>query len=346
MDSVVLKAMGKTISKAVSIAEILKKRFPLHQITEIGSNEIDETFIPVVEGLEEIKQTKRVSSIQITLSMTPLDSHALGYQAPLLTDKLPPSNRPRPQFHPGRNAGPNSGRGGFVNRRGGRGGRGRFNPINQQMGMQQQFQNYGDVDMRNRNPRPQGPGQNYPAPVMNQTSMEFPAQNFQGNRQQNYNQPQMNQNYNQGFNQNQGSYPNQPSYNNQGSYGNQGNFNPGNYSNQGYANQPHYTQPINHDNGQNNMPRTQKNPQHQQRFHNQNQFSQPQGGFQGHPIPQNMQGGWNQQGGFQNQDNFGEQSQGPAGPRGIRGGRGGRGRGGMRRGNFNNNMNNNYDGNQ
>jgi len=139
MDSVVLKAMGKTISKAVSIAEILKKRFPLHQITEIGSNEIDETFIPVVEGLEEIKQTKRVSSIQITLSMTPLDSHALGYQAPLLTDKLPPSNRPRPQFHPGRNAGPNSGRGGFVNRRGGRGGRGRFNPINQQMGSNNSF---------------------------------------------------------------------------------------------------------------------------------------------------------------------------------------------------------------
>jgi len=50
--------MGKTISKAVSIAEILKKRFPLHQISEIGSTEIDETYLPLVEGLDEIKHTK------------------------------------------------------------------------------------------------------------------------------------------------------------------------------------------------------------------------------------------------------------------------------------------------
>jgi DNA-binding protein Alba len=44
LESVVLKAMGKTISKAVSIAEILKKLFPVHQITEIGSTEIEETY--------------------------------------------------------------------------------------------------------------------------------------------------------------------------------------------------------------------------------------------------------------------------------------------------------------
>jgi DNA-binding protein len=53
MSSIVLRAMGKTITKAVSIAEILKKRFPLHQITEIGSTEIEEIYQPTIEGLDE-----------------------------------------------------------------------------------------------------------------------------------------------------------------------------------------------------------------------------------------------------------------------------------------------------
>jgi hypothetical protein len=53
MSSIVLRAMGKTITKAVSIAEILKKRFPLHQVTEIGSTEIEEIYQPSVEGLDE-----------------------------------------------------------------------------------------------------------------------------------------------------------------------------------------------------------------------------------------------------------------------------------------------------
>jgi DNA-binding protein len=53
MSSIVLRAMGKTITKAVSIAEILKKRFPIHQVTEIGSTEIEEIYHPSVEGLDE-----------------------------------------------------------------------------------------------------------------------------------------------------------------------------------------------------------------------------------------------------------------------------------------------------
>lgn len=45
--------MGKAIHKTVSIAEIIKRRIPgLHQITEIGSAEIVETYEPKVTGLE------------------------------------------------------------------------------------------------------------------------------------------------------------------------------------------------------------------------------------------------------------------------------------------------------
>ena len=37
---VVLKAMGRAINKAVTIAEILKRKMPLHQITLLTSSEI------------------------------------------------------------------------------------------------------------------------------------------------------------------------------------------------------------------------------------------------------------------------------------------------------------------
>lgn len=45
--------MGKAISKAISIAEIIKKRVPgLHQETEIGSTSFTETYTPQVAGLD------------------------------------------------------------------------------------------------------------------------------------------------------------------------------------------------------------------------------------------------------------------------------------------------------
>jgi hypothetical protein len=48
-----LLAMGKAISKAISIAEIIKKRVPgLHQATEIGSTSFTETYTPQVPGLD------------------------------------------------------------------------------------------------------------------------------------------------------------------------------------------------------------------------------------------------------------------------------------------------------
>jgi hypothetical protein len=45
--------MGKAISKAISIAEIIKKRVPgLHQAIEIGSTSFTETYTPQVAGLD------------------------------------------------------------------------------------------------------------------------------------------------------------------------------------------------------------------------------------------------------------------------------------------------------
>jgi DNA-binding protein Alba len=50
---IVLKAMGRAINKTVTIAEIIKRRIPnLHQITEIDSTDITDTWEPLEEGLD------------------------------------------------------------------------------------------------------------------------------------------------------------------------------------------------------------------------------------------------------------------------------------------------------
>lgn len=80
---IVLKAMGQAISKAVAIAEIIKRRVPgLHQITAISSTSITDVWEPIEEGLLPLETTRHVSMITIILSLNDLDATATGYQAP------------------------------------------------------------------------------------------------------------------------------------------------------------------------------------------------------------------------------------------------------------------------
>jgi hypothetical protein len=144
--------MGKAIHKTVSVAEIIKRRIPyLHQITDIGSTEIEEIYSPVSEGLEEVRHTKHVSSIQINLSLNPLPTDAVGYQAPLAPEQQGKSQINRPRMAPYQQ---NTGRGGIVgagrgyaNRRRGRGG---FYDTNVNTNTRQFNANYQD-DVRNNN---------------------------------------------------------------------------------------------------------------------------------------------------------------------------------------------------
>jgi len=86
---VVLKAMGRAISKTVTIAEIIKRRIPgLHQITVIDSTDITDIWEPKEEGLDRLETTRHVSSITITLSTEPLDTSAPGYQAPIPAEQV------------------------------------------------------------------------------------------------------------------------------------------------------------------------------------------------------------------------------------------------------------------
>ena len=85
-DSVTLKGMGRAINKAVSIAEIIKRRVAgLYQTTEINSTNIVDEWEPKDKEskLENIKTNRTVSSIVIVLSTKQLNKSHLGYQDPI-----------------------------------------------------------------------------------------------------------------------------------------------------------------------------------------------------------------------------------------------------------------------
>merc|ERR1712228_624801 len=65
-------------------AEVIKRRFKgVHQITNIGSTEVVDTYEPKEQGLETFEHKRLLSFIEITLSLDKLDTKNKGYQAPL-----------------------------------------------------------------------------------------------------------------------------------------------------------------------------------------------------------------------------------------------------------------------
>merc|ERR1719181_2668316 len=83
-DKVVIKATGNALTKAVTTAEVIKRRFKgLHQITNIGSTEIVDEYEPIEEGLDKVTQTRNMPFVEITLSKDALDTKDKGYQAPI-----------------------------------------------------------------------------------------------------------------------------------------------------------------------------------------------------------------------------------------------------------------------
>lgn len=90
--TVVLKAMGRAVNKAVTIAEILKRKAPLHQITALSSCELIDVYEPLEEGLDRVQTKRFVSCMIITLSLNPLDTTNIGYQPPLPLSEMRPGD--------------------------------------------------------------------------------------------------------------------------------------------------------------------------------------------------------------------------------------------------------------
>lgn len=93
-NTVCLKAMGRAINKAVTIAEILKRKMPLHQITYLSSCEMTDIFEPLEEGLDAVTSVRYVSCMKIILSKdgVGIDKNDIGYQPPLSTEEIHPGD--------------------------------------------------------------------------------------------------------------------------------------------------------------------------------------------------------------------------------------------------------------
>ena len=72
-DTIIIKAMGNAIPRAVSLGMLIRGRFKgIHQIAEISTDEI-----------KDRNSVRRVGLIKIILSKKPLDKRHPGYTAPL-----------------------------------------------------------------------------------------------------------------------------------------------------------------------------------------------------------------------------------------------------------------------
>merc|ERR1719148_40443 len=81
---IVIAATGNALTKAVTSAEVIKRRFKgLHQVTKLGSQEIVDEYEPLEEGLDKVSETRNLPFVEIKLSKDPLDASDKGYQAPL-----------------------------------------------------------------------------------------------------------------------------------------------------------------------------------------------------------------------------------------------------------------------
>ncbi|XP_038568273.1 ribonuclease P protein subunit p25-like protein [Micropterus salmoides] len=88
---IVFTATGKGVSKAITCAEIVKRRVKgLHQLTKVMFSTVVEVWEPLepAAGLDSLTVNRNVPAIWILLSTEPLDCSQPGYQAPGRYDTL------------------------------------------------------------------------------------------------------------------------------------------------------------------------------------------------------------------------------------------------------------------
>uniref|UniRef100_A0A1A7YG44 Ribonuclease P/MRP 25 subunit-like n=1 Tax=Iconisemion striatum TaxID=60296 RepID=A0A1A7YG44_9TELE len=120
---IVFTAIGKGVSKAITCAEIVKRRLKgLHQVTKLTYSSVLEVWEPLEPsaGLDSLTVSRNLPGIWILLSREPLDSNQPGYQAPGRYDALWALSASRDE-----GGGSTGQRTGHRRKRGGGGGRGR-----------------------------------------------------------------------------------------------------------------------------------------------------------------------------------------------------------------------------
>jgi len=89
LQTIVIKGSGVALSKAVRVAEEIKRKEPgLHQINAFSKKVVQDRYRPLEEGLDEVVKDRTLEGLEITLSKNQLDKNHSGYQAPLPSDKV------------------------------------------------------------------------------------------------------------------------------------------------------------------------------------------------------------------------------------------------------------------
>lgn len=87
--TVVIKASGLALPKAVRVAEEVKSKEPgLHQQNSFAKRTIKDLYKATEEGLSDITKERTIEGIEIILSKAAIDVKHSGYQAPIPADKV------------------------------------------------------------------------------------------------------------------------------------------------------------------------------------------------------------------------------------------------------------------
>ena len=82
--TIVLRASGLALPKAVRVAEEIKRKEPgLHQQNSFSSKLVKDLYKPIEDGLDEVIKERNIDEIEIVLSKTLIDKNHTGYQPPI-----------------------------------------------------------------------------------------------------------------------------------------------------------------------------------------------------------------------------------------------------------------------
>ncbi|XP_019891179.1 ribonuclease P protein subunit p25-like protein [Musca domestica] len=80
--NIVWSGHGGGVVKTISCAEIIKRSYPLYQVTRMCYTSVEEHWKPQMEGLEEIVAHRQIPSLHIYMSLEPIDDNVAGLQKP------------------------------------------------------------------------------------------------------------------------------------------------------------------------------------------------------------------------------------------------------------------------
>lgn len=78
--SIVWSGSGGGIQKTISCVEILKRDYPIHQVTKLCYRKVEEYWDPQLEALEQIVAIREIPCIHILLTLDEIDPTTVGYQ--------------------------------------------------------------------------------------------------------------------------------------------------------------------------------------------------------------------------------------------------------------------------